>query len=68
MTEIHFVIEEALEGGYIARAVGADINNEAVNLPMLRERLRDAGLCHFDDGNRPALIRLHISREEAITA
>lgn len=25
MTEIHFVVEEAPEGGYIARAVGADI-------------------------------------------
>ena len=68
MTEIHFVIEEAPEGGYIARAVGADIFTEADDLPMLRERLRDAVLCHFNDGDRPALIRLHISREEVIAA
>lgn len=68
MTEIHFFIEDAPEGGYIARAVGADIFTEADDLPMLRERLRDAVLCHFDEGDRPALIRLHISREEVIAA
>lgn len=68
MTEVHFVVEEAPEGGYIARAVGADIFTEADDLPMLRERLRDAVLCHFDESDRPALIRLHISREEVIAA
>lgn len=68
MTEIHFVIEKAPEGGYIARAVGADILTEADDLPMLHQRLRDAVLCHFDEGARPALIRLHNSREEVIAA
>lgn len=68
MTEIHFVIEEAAEGGYIARAVGVDIFTEADDLPMLRELLRDAVHCHFEDSDRPALIRLHISREEVIAA
>lgn len=68
MTEIHFIVEEAPEGGYVARAVGADIFTEADSLPALREQLRDAVACHFDDGRRPALIRLHISREEVIAA
>ena len=68
MTEIHFVIEEAPEGGYVARAVGIDIFTEADDLPTLREQLRDAVHCHFDDGDRPSLIRLHISREEVIAA
>lgn len=58
MTAIHFVIEEAPNGGYIARAVGADIFTEADDLPMLRARLRDAVLCHFNDGDNPPLIRL----------
>ena len=61
MTEIHFVIEETPEGGYHARAVGADIFTEADDLPMLHERLRDAVLCHFDEGDRPALIRWPIT-------
>ena len=64
MFEIHFVIEDALEGGYIARAVGADIFTEGDDLPMLRDAVR----CHFNEGDRPALIRLHISREEVIAA
>jgi hypothetical protein len=68
VTEIHFIVEEAPEGGYVARAVGADIFTEADSLPALREQLRDAVACHFDDGRRPALIRLHISREEVIAA
>jgi len=68
MTEIHFLVEDAPEGGCLARAVGADIFTEADDLPTLRERLRDAVLCHYDGGNRPALIRLHISREELIAA
>lgn len=66
MAEIHFIVEEAAEGGYLARAVGVDIFSEADDLPGLREQVRDAVHCHFDDGNRPSLIRLHISREEVI--
>jgi hypothetical protein len=68
VTEIHFIVEESPEGGYVARAVGADIFTEADTLPALREQLRDAVACHFDDGRGPALIRLHISREEVIAA
>lgn len=68
MTEIHFIVEEAAEGGYLARAVGVDIFSEADDLPGLREQIRDAVRCHFDDGERPSLIRLHISREEVIAA
>jgi len=33
MSEIHFIVEEAPEGGYIARAVGADILIEADDMP-----------------------------------
>ncbi|MGE3298543.1 MAG: 2-oxoisovalerate dehydrogenase E1 subunit beta [Porticoccaceae bacterium] len=68
MTEIHFIVEEAAEGGYLARAVGADIFSEADDLPSLREQVKDAVHCHFDNGDRPSLIRLHISREEVIAA
>ena len=36
MTEIVFVVEEAPEGGYVAKAVGASIHTEADTLEMLR--------------------------------
>lgn len=68
MTEIHFIVEQASEGGWIARAVGADILTEADDLAGLHAQLRDAVACHFDEHERPRLIRLHISREEVISA
>ena len=68
MSEIHFIVEEAPEGGYTARAVGADIFTEADDLPGLHEQVRDAVRCHFDADKKPGLIRLHITREEALAA
>jgi hypothetical protein len=59
MSEIVFVVEEAPEGGFIARAVGESIFTEADNLSDLQERTRDAVRCHFDEGRAPKLIRLH---------
>ncbi|XXG30869.1 MAG: hypothetical protein WJ306_12710 [Ferrovum myxofaciens] len=68
MSEIHFIVEEALEGGYVARAVGVDIVTEADDLHSLHAQVRDAVHCHFDDGQSPSLIRLHITREEVLAA
>ena len=66
MSEIHFIVEEAAEGGYIARAVGEDIFTEADDRPGLHTQVRDAVRCHFNDDKRPAMIRLHITREMAL--
>ena len=68
MTEIHFIVDEAPEGGFVARAVGADIFTEADDLPALHEQVRDAVRCHFEETEKPGLIRLHITREEALAA
>lgn len=68
MTEILFVVEEAPEGGYVASAVGASIVTEADDLPELRASVRDAVRCHFDDDQRPSLIRLHVVRDELLAA
>ncbi|MFN3885068.1 MAG: 2-oxoisovalerate dehydrogenase E1 subunit beta [Rhodocyclaceae bacterium] len=68
MSEIHFIVEEAPEGGFVARAIGADIFTEADDLSRLHEQIRDAVRCHFDADKKPGLIRLHITREEALAA
>jgi hypothetical protein len=68
MSELVFVVEEAPEGGYIARAVGTSIVTEADDLDGLREQVRDAVRCHFDEGTAPALIRLHYVHDEIIAA
>lgn len=54
MSEIHFIVEEAPEGGYVARAVGADIVTEADDLPSLHAQVRDAVHCHFNERRKVA--------------
>ena len=58
MNEIVFVVEEAPEGGFIARAVGESIFTEADSLAELHERAREAVRCHFDEGKSAKVIRL----------
>ena len=58
MNEIIFVVEEAPEGGFTARALGESIFTEADTLEQLREQVRDAVRCHFDDGKAPKVIQL----------
>ena len=67
-SEIIFSIEEAPEGGFIGRALGHSIFTEADDLDALREAVRDAVRCHFDEAERPKIIRLHFVREEVIAA
>lgn len=66
MNEIIFLIDEAPEGGYTARAMGYSIFTEADSLPELHENIRDAVRCHFEEADRPKLVRLHQVREEVI--
>ena len=68
MTDIHFIVNESPEGGYTAHAIGIDIFTEAEDLPALHDMVRDAVLCHFEPADKPSIIRLHITREEAIAA
>jgi hypothetical protein len=68
VNEILFLVDEADEGGYTARAVNESIFTEADTLDDLRRNVREAVECHFEDNKAPKVIRLHIVREEIITA
>ena len=68
MSEILFLVEQAPEGGYTARAFGESIFTEADTMPELRTRVQDAVHCHFDQGDMPKVIRLHIVQEEVLAA
>ena len=68
MNEIIFIVEEAAEGGFIAKAVGTSIVTEADNMAHLHKQVRDAVQCHFDAAQAPKIIRLHFVREETIAA
>lgn len=66
MNEIIFVVEEAPEGGYTARALGESIFTEADDVTTLEANVRDAVHCHFEEGEMPRVVRLHFTREQVI--
>jgi hypothetical protein len=66
--EVLFLVEDADEGGYVARALGYSIFTEADSWEELKQAIRDAVQCHFDAGEQPELIRLHAVREEVVVA
>jgi hypothetical protein len=68
MSEIVFLVEDAAEGGLVARALGHSIHTDADSYDELRQQVRDAVQCHFDAGERPTMIRLHYVREEVLAA
>ena len=68
MIEIIFLVEDAPEGGFSARALGHSIFTAADTEQKLKAMVKDAVACHFDEGEAPKIIRLHYVREEVIQA
>ena len=66
MNELIFLVEEAPDGGFIARALGASIFTEADDWSELRSQVRDAVRCHFEEGQQPKVVRLHFVREDVL--
>lgn len=68
MDEIIVVVEQDKDGVYLARAQNVPIFSDARDLISLRQNVRDAVRCHFDEGFGPTRIRLQFIREEIIAA
>jgi hypothetical protein len=68
MTEIIFLVEEDVDGGYTARALDHSIFTDADSWDELKSMIQEAVSCHFEPADRPKLIRLHMVRDEVITA
>lgn len=64
MKEIIFLIEEALEGGLTARALGFSIFTDAETMDELKANIREATRCHFDQEDLPKVVRLHFVKDE----
>ncbi len=60
MSEIIFLLEDAPEGGFSARALGHSIFTAADTEQELQPMVKDAVSCHFEDGEAPKLIRLRL--------
>lgn len=68
MSKIVFLVEDAVEGGLVARALGHSIHTDADSYDQLRQQVRDAVRCHFDASERPTMIRLHYVKDEVLAA
>lgn len=64
--ELIFEVREDPEGGYVVRALGESIFAEAEDWPALESEIRDAVQCHYDAGERPAVVRLHFIRDQVL--
>jgi hypothetical protein len=63
VSELIFLVEVAPEGGYTAHALGASIFTEADTLDDLQTQVLDAVRCHFEEADRPSLVRLHLVQD-----
>ena len=68
MNEVIFLIEDAVEGGLTAKALGESIFTEADDVDTLKANIREAVDCHFDAEQKPGVIRLHFVSEEVMAA
>lgn len=66
MKEVFFLVEEAIEGGYTAKALGESIFTEADTIDALKKEIKDAVLCHFEESEMPKIVRLHMVKEETM--
>ncbi|MBM2817310.1 MAG: 2-oxoisovalerate dehydrogenase, component beta subunit [Ignavibacteria bacterium] len=67
MKEIFFLIEEAPEGGFTAKALEHSIFTEGENEKELKDNINDAVSCHFEVQDMPKLIHLHYVKDETYT-
>ena len=62
MNEVIFLIEEAPEGGYTARALGESVFTEGETLKEPKKKnIKEAVHRYFDNDKKSKLIRLHKS-------
>jgi predicted RNase H-like HicB family nuclease len=66
MNEIIFIVEEAAEGGFIARALGVSIFTQGETMEELKFMVKDAVKCYYEENELPKMIRLHFVKEEVI--
>lgn len=66
--EIIFVVEDSLDGGYEAKALDYSIFTEAETMEELKKNIVEAVNTHFDEGEKPLIIRLHYIKEELLSA
>jgi hypothetical protein len=67
-SEIIFTVTEDPEGVFEAAALGHSIFTEADSFEELKNAVQDAVRCHFDENDRPRVIRLHLVKDVVLPA
>jgi len=67
-SEIIFTVTESPEGHFEAAALGHSIFTEADTFEDLKEMVQDAVRCHFEEDERPRVIRLHLVKDVVLPA
>jgi len=66
MKEIVFEVVREDDGRYSAKAIGHAIFTQGDTWEELRTMALDAVKCHFEEGEVPALIKLHMLYDEVL--
>lgn len=65
--ELIFIVEDSEEGGYTAKALEHAIFTEAESINELKNNIKEAVKCHFEENDLPLLIRLHYTKDEVMS-
>jgi len=68
MNEIVFEVTQEADGGFVAECLTEPIFTQADTWEQLREAIKDAVAGFFFDRPKPVTIRLHLVRDEVLTA
>lgn len=68
MHQIVFEVVDSADGGFEATALGHRIHTQGDTWEDLRSMVQDAVRIHFEEADRPSMIRLLLVREEVLSA
>ena len=66
--EINFVVEESLDSGFEAKAIGHSIFTQGETIEEIKEAIKESVHCHFDEADMPKTIRIVFLKEEVVAA
>ena len=68
MKELVFEVTQEADGGYVAEALGESIITEADTWEELRANVKEAVTAFYFDREAPTSLRLHLVRDEVLSA
>ena len=64
--EIEFSVTQESDGGFVAECLSQDIFTQGDTWEELRANVREAVAAYFFDQPKPAVVRLHLVRDEVL--